>query len=260
MWLNTKPLLSDAEKCSLLISCLRSNALTAAQVICELHEKTKGAITYEELHTQLRQYFTDIAEKPRLKSEILSIQQSQYATIEEFTQRFLVIATGLQWEDDSTTTLFLEALDAPLRRCILSHADQPDSLVELIRMATKIHHSIGSERRSTPRPTQQQQQGRALSHHPTHASTQRTNTSSSSYAPQSSASAPQARVKLNDELRAQLSAAGKCFYCRQAGHIMRSCPSRPARPNFAAAITPTVASIASSVEGNDAPYQSQGDC
>ena len=33
--------------------------------------------------------------------------------------------------------------------------------------------------------------------------------------------------KLTSEERNQLAIAGKCFYCKKPGHIVRGCPSHP---------------------------------
>jgi hypothetical protein len=42
---------------------------------------------------------------------------------------------------------------------------------------------------------------------------------------------PVVKTRLTPELRLQLAAEGRCFYCRQPGHLAAACPDRPARPD-----------------------------
>lgn len=182
-------------------------------------EEQAGTVTWEEVRTALRNFFTPPNKDRRLHDEWAQLRQT--TTVAEYVGRFQKLAMQLtRMEPEHLLDKFLRGLK-PKTRMELELKD-PQTLAEAIRLADRFDsivyrktvplspstpsHSYSDEYESGGEPMQID----ALRTKPKTPSTPKTLT----------------LKKLTAEERTHLRNIGACFRCRKSGHMSRECPTK----------------------------------
>jgi len=185
-------------------------------------EDQAATLTWEEVRTAIRNFFTPPNKDRRLHDEWAQLRQT--TTVAEYVGRFYKL--GMQLPPMEPTHLldkFLRGLK-PKTRMELELKD-PQTLAEAIRLADRfdsiVYRKTVSLAPSTPAHSHEYESGGepmqidAMRTKPKTPSTPKTVT----------------LKKLTAEERTHLRSIGACFRCRKTGHVSRECPSKAISKN-----------------------------
>ena len=196
---------------------LNTNFTDEAAIWFRYHylEDQASTLTWEEVRTALRNFFTPPNKDRRLHDEWAQLRQ--ITTVADYVGRFYKL--GMQLTPMEPTHLldkFLRGLK-PKTRMELELKD-PQNLAEAIRLADRFDSIV--YRKTVPltpsTPSHSYSNEYESGGEPMHIDAMRTKTPST----------PTLK-KLTEEERTHLRNLGACFRCRKTGHISRECPFKP---------------------------------
>jgi Ty3 transposon capsid-like protein/Zinc knuckle len=200
---------------------LNTNFTDEAAIWFRYHyrENQAAKVTWEEVRTALRNFFTPPNKDRRLHDEWAQLRQT--TTVAEYVGRFYKLGMQLPtMEPPHLLDKFLRGLK-PKTRMELELKD-PQTLAEAIRLADRfdsiVYRKTLSLNPSTSTPSHSHSDEYESGGEPMQIDALRTR--------KSSTPSTQTLKKLSAEERTHLRNLGACFRCRRTGHISRECPSK----------------------------------
>ncbi|GAB4813343.1 hypothetical protein N2152v2_000390 [Parachlorella kessleri] len=239
-WLTAGRVQQEAERVLLATGLLRGAALAWWRSIAL---QPGPPASWEQLQQQLKLNFQPINQVETMRDRLAALRQTD--SVMDYTTDFRNIAFGIPGiTDDELRHRFVFGLEERTRSEVRMRA--PDTFEAAVRMAVRydsMKRALGQQQNSaalqpsTPSPAVAQPAVLAPVNDPVPMDIEgvlnaivtalsRFQLSSSSGSSSKSSKAAKQRQKLTPALRKQLTAAGRCWKCRQTGHRGRECPER----------------------------------
>lgn len=235
LWLTAGHVTSDIERITLAVSLLRDAALVWWRSI---HDLAEVPTTWEEFQSAIITAFEPINPAESARDRLATLHQS--GSVRTYAFLFRSISMSIPGiTDDEKKDRFIRGLKPLTMKEVKLRC--PETFEEAVRMAVRFDSLFWRN------PGYQVKNGNANPHHepmdlgaiaststePPLAirSTVNAINSRPSYRDVANGNSVPRRTKLTDDERAKLRREGKCFKCRQSGHLARECPERSGHPN-----------------------------
>jgi hypothetical protein len=167
--------------------------------------------TIQDLLDHLSEIYEDPNRTFEAKNEFKKLFMSKNQTFHEFHTKFLQLSNEAKIIKNDLKYELYSKLSFALQKAVISHFNSDISFQEFAKQCGIYDQSL---RAIEARESRTKKSGTLIS--PTNTKTV--------VQPATSTSNPRSRLSYNNELKQQLSRAGKCFICHEAGHLMRDCP------------------------------------
>jgi hypothetical protein len=196
--------MNDADRIRIVMSFLLGGPL---QWHATLFESNTLPATWNEYLHQFRTRFGLKATQHGIRDRINALQQrGTLANVHAYNSEFDRLQMLQQGMDEgSLVSAYIRGLGPKLRPQVVPN--RPETVREAMELATLIDAAMNNSADYTPA------------------------TASSTAAPMEINFASGRLAPLTDEERTRLRKEGRCFRCRQLGHISKDCPSAGKRPN-----------------------------
>ena len=204
-------------------SCLGGAALDWA---ISVHD---SIVTFESFADLLKKEFGPPNPSRAARTELWSC--SQTSSLADYTHRFRALCLQVDHlSEEERADRYLFGLKPHLRKELL--ARQANTFKEMTLLAASLDQSNTLSHvttTTTPAPSTTAPSTTAAATKSYRAAALTTPTTDSS-APTTDRVGPTRKGPLTPDLRAELQRLGGCFYCRELGHIIANCPTKPPRP------------------------------
>ena len=207
---------TEKSKVNYAMSFLAGHATIYVQQFAGKEEPPLWLSDFSSFASQLKNVFGNPDVIGDTSRKLRRLQQTD--TVTAYAANFRLLAGQLEWNNQALVSQFLEGLSYPIQR-ELTRTVYPKDLEELIDHAVRVDNLLQNNKKRLAQPNP--------------------------FSPVSAAKPGQRLTEQQKEFRRK---NNLCLYCGDAGHLVRNCPARPARPNGPQ--PPTHASEAALVPAN----------
>ena len=186
-----------------------------------IHPDADPFVSLDDLLEYLAAWLKDPDPKATARQKLRELKQGREETFATFYDKWLTLMIRLSWDESSKIDDLCEKILPRLRVRWDNIVDQPTTVSGTYKALTKLDNAMRATDKLHPRPepskatiSKYQTPGARV----TSASTKKDQTNSTfTYS------------RMNDAERQQLMQEGRCFACKQAGHLSINCPTKPSR-------------------------------
>ena len=236
LWFTAGHVTSDLERVTLAVSLLRDAALVWWRSI---HDLAEAPTTWEEFKSATISAFEPVNPAESARDRLATLRQS--GSVRTYAYVFRSTAMSIPGiTDDEKKDRFIRGLKTNTMKEVKLRC--PENFDEAVSMAVRLDSLMwrysgnpGKNGSTYTRP--EPMDLGAIASSPTERRPIATRSTVNavnlrpSYRDGATGNFTQRRPKLTDDERAKLRREGKCFKCRQHGHLARDCPERNGHPN-----------------------------
>uniref|UniRef100_A0A671UQD5 Retrotransposon gag domain-containing protein n=1 Tax=Sparus aurata TaxID=8175 RepID=A0A671UQD5_SPAAU len=220
---------TEKAKIAYLIGLLRGAALEWASV----HWRNQDQITatYTTFTAKMSKVFDHPIQGKDASMRVFSLRQG-FRSVAEYAIEFRTLAAESGWNEASQQAAFVNGLSELLKDELVSHP-VPEDLDELISLSIRIDNRCRERRREKRRSPGSDVTLRRREDSPVPVSSRPPSSPVPTPEPVQRGEQPEVepmqrgRSQLSAEERERRRANNTCLYCRQPGHYLATCPSRP---------------------------------
>lgn len=211
-----------------------------------IREEVKSAsnqnitLTWKELRTRLLQVFTPPDEEKAARHKLATLRQT--GSCATYVSEFIQIQYTSKHSNEYLMDRFEAGLKEEVLKAIVPFKSTMKSLEEYQNRAIEIDNSLfyarQAQRQFGKKPDyyftrdKYSQREQRIQREQREPSVSRTLVANNGPTPMDLDSNKIMTTKLTSEVRNQLKKEGKCFYCRQTGHLLGDCPARKNRKSI----------------------------